>query len=310
MKRAAFFVVALAACGSSNAPLTRAAQAEAEGKLAEAKALYTEACQKDAATCAITNGRVARIAVKLALEAMDQEKFGDAKKLLGEANGSIDDAAKAAASSVAEMPDLVQGLAFEEASAESDKRAALPKMEAIAATSAKIAAKARAWLATNRPALLVESMRAACTPTGQGSCAELAAAAAALPDSPAKAEAKSIADAESARLKDLLVDAEHLMIQAVELSDYENKLSECTELETGRPATETEDAAREACESRFQRPGGSDAVLDAAFKAKLGAIHDPFYTKRLEERFKTARTLGIFDPIYTAASAPPAKAKR
>lgn len=289
---------ALIACGDGGGPLKAGAEAEANAKLADAKARYAEACSATPAVCPAANARIARVDVRLGLEAIAQGRYGDAKKALDEAAASPDQPAKEAAARALASPELAQGLAFEEAAASSDAASALAKIEVVAASSAPVSAKARAWIAEKRPAILLEAARAACKKDGAGSCVELSRRLAKLhPTSAEASQAKALADAEYARVQALLVDAEHLLVQQLELWEYDDRIRDC--VDNSLPGSPEDDRreAQDACEVQAgARPQGTEGAIDALWKTKLEAIHDPFTVKAFEERRANIKKAGIYDP--------------
>jgi hypothetical protein len=274
----------LAGCDAAKDPYARAAAAEAEGKLAEARTLYGEACAKAASSplCTLAKSRADALLVREAYQALDAGEFGKAKELFTAAGAAEAPAVKAAAAVGLEDEELKAALAWEEAQ-KADKAAARNTIEGLAAGHTKTAPKAREWLAKNGPAMLLEEIKAACKQGGTGSCVELGEKMAELfPQSPEAAEAQKLVDEDYERIRKRLGEAEGLLVQRVEVALKQAKYDACVK-EGSSPQPE------ESCLSTLDLPTNdpfATRVIDKAFDAKLAQLEDSGYVARFRERYK------------------------
>jgi hypothetical protein len=281
----------LSGCNGGSDPLTRAADAEAAGNFAEARALYKEACAGGSKHCPLATRLGERLAVKEAWKAIAAGEYGKAKAALEVGQAATDPTVKAAAEAAAQTAEYVHGLAWEEASALPDKEQALPKIEALADLGAPVSAKAREWLEKNRPGVLLARVKGACKAGSRVSCAEAGKALTTLhAKSPEDAEAQAIVHADYQRAYPLLKQAENLIIQRVELYDKDRLVDIC--IEKSGPAN------ADACS--VQVVGGrhlpTPSFLGGVWKKKLDEIGDPLFVKTLEARYARAESAGEYDP--------------
>lgn len=293
---ALFLSLPLAGCDPGKEPLALAAAEESEGKLAEAAAHYGEVCSKGSDLCPTATRLAERLKVKQAWKTIEEGQYTKAKEALQAASQSSDGAAKKGAEEALKYFELVHGLAWEEASAMADKKQARAKMEEIAGLGAQVSPKAREWLAKNRPALLLEQVKAACKPSGEGSCAQAGAELSTLhPDSPENAEAKGLVAADYARIYPRLKEAENLLIQRLSLYDRDQLVEVCLEAKYGNGMSDEE--MRAACvEENSPTPMPTVEFLTKAWEKKLAEVGDAYYVKRFQERWERAGDTGELDP--------------
>lgn len=282
-------------CEAGKEPLSRAGQLEAEGNFGEASKLYTETCEKakDSPLCLIAKKRAERLRVKEGYKALDEGQFGKAKELFTAAAASEDPAVKRTATAALEEPALKAGIAWDEASAASDKAAARAKVEELAEGHTAVAPRAREWLTKNGPAVLLAEVKNACKPDGAGSCMELGAALAKrYPSSPEATEAGKLVEDEYKRLQPTLRLTENLLIQRLEVYTKESKVALCVE-ERGGQDPEGECYEKVGVTQReIDLPKGA---LDPAFDKKLVEVHDPGYVKAFRERMRKISEGGEYD---------------
>jgi hypothetical protein len=277
----------LAGCDAARGPFAEAARAEAEGRWDDAIAHYGEVCGKTPGSplCPRADARSDRLLVRKAIEAIADGRYGAAKPWIDTAAGSKDAAARDAAAAVAASPDFVQGLAWEQAQAIADARQALPKMEGLATAAVTSSAGAVAWLEKHRPALMLEDVKAACTPKPpEGvSCVATARKLAALhPRSAENAAAKRLVEAEYRRIYPSLRAADALLLKALPLARANAKVEQCIQQSevVGHASS-----VREVCEGQ----GGANPDLDLevtnAWRTTMFDIADPEIVQLLERRW-------------------------
>lgn len=287
-------------CDAGEDPFARAAQAEAAGKLAEAEPIYREVCAKNAASplCPIATKRAERIRVKEAWRLIDEGQFAKAKELLTAAASSADASAKRAAETALKDPELVEGLRWDEANTLADQRAARITMEALAELQVSVAPKAREWLAKNRPALLLAEAKAACKADGQGSCYEVGKRLATIPaESPERAQAQALVDADYERVYPILKKADNLLVQRVEVFDKQAKYDVCVQEFMPAPGG----VAQHACAGNLGVEAREDGTfpigaIESHWAKRLQEIHDPGLVKALQDRWERAHKSGEYDP--------------
>jgi hypothetical protein len=295
-------LLAAAACDAGEPLFARAAEAEARGDLAEADAHYRELGARRSRLSAATEKRRERVALKRALLALDEQRYGDAKALLDPLARARDAPTAAAAAAWLAHPALEHGLAWEQASALPDRAEALPRIELLAELGLPFSPKARAWLAEHRPALLLARAEAACAPEGAGSCVQATNALSSNdPGRPEAARARALLLAEQRRVFPSLLEAERLLRLRVELYDTEQLIELCM-ADTPLPA----DFSRAPCETKLRRGRALPPPDDLArnYRATLTLIHDPALTRELEQRFTQADAEGIYDPVTWPEPAP------
>ena len=289
-------VFLLVGCDAAKAPMATAKDAEAAGKVAEAKTLYAEVCKasEKSPLCAAAKERIEMLTVKEALALAAEGQYGKAKAL----GASVTNAnAKRAFDALGKTQAMTSGLAFEEASASADKAAARAKMEELAKESSAVAGKAQEWLDKNGPALLLAEITAACKPLGTGSCAELGQTMAKrYGKSTEAAEAQKLVEVEEKRLYPLLKQAEGLLVQRLEIYKWKNKFDLC--LKTAEPSPGGNES--QVCKTEIGIPEDrgdpfSTSFLENAWSKKLVEIHDPGVLKNLQERWAKIESDGTYD---------------
>lgn len=272
-------------CDAGKEPMRKAAEAEAAGDFAGASTLYEEVCTKRSPLCDAARKRQSRLSIKSAWKAVADGKYKDAKPIAEAAAKSADPVTAEAAAAVLANPDLVSGLAFEDALAVTDKAAQVKAMEEVARQNSVVAAQAKEWLDKNRPAILLAAAKAACVPKGQGSCAgTVKRLAEAHPESPEAKEAKELAAANYKRLYPKIKDVENLLIQRLSVHDKDGKMEVCKKY-GGNDETCGEMVT-------VQAPGLD--YLTKFFDEKLALVDDPYYRGQFEKRW-SASAIGEYD---------------
>lgn len=286
----------LAGCDAGKDPFARAAQAEASGDV-NAATLYREVCTKAAASplCPVATVRAERLQIKAAWKLLDEGKHAEARKALSAP--FTDAAVKRAAAAALADPELEAGARWEAAQAMTDAQAAQAEMTALAALPASVAPQARAWLAQRRPAQLLAQLKAACLPTGTGSCHDLGKQLKLLPaGSPERTQGQALVDAEYARVYPILKKAESLLVQRLEVFDKAAKYERCVS-----EAGADDDSAKSACAERLsvnltlKTPFPIGPIVDL-WEKRLAEIHDPGLISALKARWDRVDSAGEYDP--------------
>jgi len=269
----------LAGCDAGKEPFLKASQAEESGDFKGAATLYQEVCAKKSPLCSSAKKREARMAIKAAWKAFGEGSYKEAKSVADAAAQSEDPVTADGAKAILANPDLVAGLAFEEALGQSDKTAQVQAMEGIAKEPTALSPKAKEWLDKNRPGILLAAAKAACVPKGAGSCAELAKRLASThPESPEAKEAAGLLAENYKRLYPKIKDVENLLIQRVAVYEKAAKIEACKKFGG------TDDTCAEAV--TVQAPGLD--YLEGFYKQRLELVEDPFYKAHFEKRWGRA----------------------
>lgn len=290
-------------CDHSKQSLAGGADAEAAGNLTEAAAQYRAVCDKGSSLCPIATRRLERINLVEAEKAFASGDFRKAKAAINLGVVSHDDGVKRAADVMNKLPDLENGLALEEASASAKPDEALAAMEKLAAAGGMVSSKAGEWLSKNRPRILLDRIKVACTPAGAGSCVELGRELARLhPTSPESAEAIKLVEADYTRIFPLLQKAESLLGQQGSLFALREKIRWCMWDKTNQAADDSpeghnysdpKESFRAECASALSPAPLPD--IEKAWAELLSGIHDPGFTKPLGERLTRATNQGLYE---------------
>jgi hypothetical protein len=291
------FALLVSGCDGAKEPMARARAAEAEGKLAEAKTLYGDACKANEKSpfCAVAKQRVDALTAREALAALAEGYHAKAKEAGAAITGGP---AKRVFDALGKTKAMMAHAAFEEANAGADKSATRVKMEELAAASSPVADKAKEWLAKNGPGLLIAEVKEACKADGKGSCSELGQKLLkAYPSSPEATEAQGLVDAEYKRLFPVLKQAEGLLVQRLEVFNWQSKKDLCLKFTDPNNAESEGQACNEAIGIPSDRgdPFNTD-FLEKAWKKKLDEVHDPGMIKVLQDRWDKIASAGTYDP--------------
>ncbi|MGH7295923.1 MAG: hypothetical protein ACRELB_13360, partial [Polyangiaceae bacterium] len=218
------------------------------------------------------------------IEAM---KFADAQAALKAVVETGDAASKAKATDRLGSRDVVQGLAYE-AALGIDKKAALPKMEAVAASGAPVSAKANEWLGKERPGILLADATAACSATPPSPCPDICDRLSKLHgETPEAQKAGTLLAAyqaaDAARVYPLLVQAEGLMAQCQAYWRQEKARNDCQLRNLAM--TDNALAALVAC---GDSDGKTKDKLTESMDKVTGDIAEPSVVGSLKERFDKA----------------------
>ncbi len=291
------FSLALVGCDAAKEPMAKARDAEAAGKLAEAKTLYGDVCKANEKSpfCAVAKQHIESLALREALAAIAE---GNVAKVKEQAASITGGSAKRAYDALGKTKAMSVWAGFEEANMLADKSAARVKMEELAGASSPVADKAKEWLSKNAPALLLAEVTAACKPDGTGSCLELGAKIVkAYPSSAEGREAQALVDTEYKRLYPALKQAEGLLVQRLEVYNWKAKSDLCMQLAEPSPGGYELQACNTSIGVPEDRgdPFNTD-FLEKAWKKKLDEVRDPGRIKELEARWDKIASSGIYDP--------------
>lgn len=290
------FAVLLGGCDAAKEPMAKAREAEAAGNLAEAKKLYADACKaaEQSPFCAIAKQHIDALTLREAMQLATENNYVKLK----EAGATITGAsAKRAFDALMKTKAVSNAAAFEEAIAMPDKAAARVKMEELATTSSSVADKAKEWMAKNGPGLLLAEVKAACKVDGAGSCVDLGKKiTTTYPSAAEAAESQALVEAEYKRLYPVLKQAEGLLVQRLEVYNWQAKKDLCAKLI--EPENDVELAS---CNETVGVPSDrgdpfNTDFLEKAWKKKLEEVHDPGRIKVFEDRWFKIASAGMYDP--------------
>jgi hypothetical protein len=295
--------IAAAGCGSpAKNVLSDAAALEGQGKLEEAAAKLEMGCalSPSAEPCPGSDAKACETWQKAAEKAVTEGRYRDAEKLFHRATLTADDAAKAKIRERIGKDDLVQGLRYERTVFLADKAQALAIMDEIAKKeAAPAAAKAKEWLAKERPALLTAAVMAACGPQHEGSCTKTwAALQASGGKGPEVDKAQAAAEAEERRVYPLRVQAEGFI--PVFAGRYQKKkqreldMSQCLTTFAGNGSSDPEgDCAQKVDgDTKPEDVYDQQKSQDTLFRRTLKQIADPALTEDLQSRAISAESSG------------------
>jgi hypothetical protein len=303
--------VALASCGGGRDVFPDAESLEKAGKLEEAAARFDLVCPfaPGGARCGEADARASEARTKAAEAAIAEGRFLDADRLLRQAMLTADEARRKRAGERLLAADLVQGLAVDRALAMADRRKAAAVLEPIAAGGAPGAAKAKAWLDKEGPALLAQAVRAACGPDHEGSCTEtFARLQATAAKGPEIDEAARAAEAEQRRVYPLRNQAEGFVRVFAALGKKRKTAGECL-VEHTRDGTDP-GVARAKCDEEVFGADPDDKRYQAEknnenlFRRLLKQIADPALARDLEARKALTLTQGEAPSITIPKPAP------
>lgn len=291
------FALVLGGCDGAKEPMAKARAAETEGKWAEAKTLYGDVCKANEKSpfCAIAKQHIDALTAREAMAALAEGNSVKAKEIGATAT---DGPAKRVIDALGKTKAMMAMAAFEEANAGADKSAARAKMEELANASSPVADKAKEWLSKNGPGLLLAEVKEACKADGKGSCSELGTKLVkAYPASAEATEAQTLVDAEYKRLFPVLKQAEGLLVQRLEVYNWQAKKDLCLKFTDPNNAESEGQACSEAIGIPADRgdPFNTD-FLEKAWRKKLDEVHDPGMIKVLEERWGKIASAGTYDP--------------
>ncbi len=265
---------------------------EEKGQLLEAAGKYDAVCRRapDSKFCPPSQTRAAKVRLDFAEQRMKELKFGEAHGAIAPVLESADSDAQKRAKSMAESPEMTMGLRWEKALSVPDKSSVLKEMEEIATSTASVAAKAKEWLAAERPTIWLTWAKEACAKPGEKKCvANCRAILETYPNSEQAAAAKNLLDAyhtaEVNRIQPLLAEAEKMLQECTKLWREEQAYSNCTLRQLA--ADDNPLRAVAVCGDHTAASRQSEK-LDEGWAKLLQDIGDETRTKPLEQRWTDA----------------------
>ncbi len=289
-------LLVLAGCDGAKEPMAKAREAETANKMSEAKTLYADVCKakEDSPFCPVAKQHIDAIAANEVMALVAEGNYAKVKEQSAAITGGP---AKRVLDALTKTKAMSVWAAFEEANTTADNATARAKMDELAAASSPVADKAKEWLAKNGPTLLLGEIKAACKADGSGSCSDLGKKISKMyPSAAETADAQSLVDAEYKRLYPVLKQAEGLLVQRLEVYNWQAKRDLCVKFVDPNSETEAQ-LCNEAVGIPADRgdPFNTD-FLEKAWKKKLDEVHDPGFVKSLESRWSTVASAGTYDP--------------
>jgi len=167
-------IISLLFAGCSNAApsFKQGETLEGEGKFEEAAQKFELVCAEAPAgpECPKAGARATTALTTATTKAIEKNEFGKAEQFLLRALLDADDAAAKDIETRLAQEDLVDGIRYEYAAADTDKQRASLTMKALSESNSPVAKLAKDWMDKERPSLLVSQVKAACGPDHEGSC--------------------------------------------------------------------------------------------------------------------------------------------
>jgi hypothetical protein len=297
----------LSGCASPSATFREAEALEGEGKHEEAAAKFDLVCALEPKTeqCPSAGARASEARIHAAEKAAKDGAWQKAEKLYRAALLSAEGAPAATAKERLSSDELKQGVRYEKAAADPDKPTAFVTMEALAAGQGPVAEKAKAWMATERPGILVVKVKEACRPKPKGSCSELWKELEALPQKPAGYdEARAARDTETGRITQSLLVATRFLDVFKGRHTKDAEYTKCIEERTGPEAGMSPETARPQCSSEIYDKVAHERYAelhqeDETFRKALATIADPALVSALESRRSDALATGKYEKLET-----------
>jgi hypothetical protein len=288
-------------CDAGKAPYNEAVALEEKGLLSEAADKYDAVCRRapDSKFCPPSQTRAAKVRLDFAEQRMRELKFEAAREAIAPVLESADSDAQKRAKTMAESPEMTMGLRWEKALAAPDKASVLKAMEEIATSTTPVAAKAKEWLAAERPSIWLARAKEACAKPGEEKCpANCRAILEAYPNSEQAGAAKKLLEAygtaEAARIHPLLTEAEKMLQECVRLWSAEQAYSNCT---LRQLAVDDNPLRAVAVCGDHTAASRQSEKLDEAWAKLLQDIGDETRTTPLQQRWTNACEHGEYKKV-------------
>ncbi len=303
---------ALLAAGCSNAApsFKQGENFEAEGKFEEAAQAFELVCAEapEGPECPKAGPRATNALVTAATKSMEKSEFGKAEKLLLRALLDADEAAAKDVEDRLAKPELLDGIRYELAVADTDKQRAAKTMKALVDGNSPAAKLASAWLDKERPGVLVAQVKAACGPDHEGSCTATFAELEALAQKPAGYdEAKAVFDAEQKRNEKGRAELERFLQVFAQRGKKQLDYDACMAKKSSEQpdyvnARECNDETTTDSKVPFER-FDAQQTEDNLFRRRLATLNDSALTASYEERRVQALSSGEYPkPVAKAAA--------
>lgn len=289
----------LAGCSNAAPSFKLGENLEAEGKFEEAAQQFELVCAEAPAgpECTKAGARATNAWTTAATKAMEKNEFGKAERLLLRALLIADETAATDIETRLAKEDLVEGLRYEQAAADTDKPRASTTMKALAEGHSPAAKLASAWMDKERSGLLVEQVKAACGPNHEGSCTALFEELDALSQKPAGYdEAKAMYDAEQKRTEKGRGELERFLTVFAQRGKRQMEFDKCMETKS---SNEPVFANARECNSETTTDNkvpherfDAQQTEDNLFRRRVVTLEDPVLIASYEERRVQALSSG------------------
>ena len=304
----------LAGCSNAAPSFKLGENLEAEGKFEEAAQKFELVCAEAPAgpDCPKAGARATNALTTAATKAMEKNEFGKAERLLLWALIDADEAAAKDIDARLTKEDLVDGIRYEQAAADTDKQRASITMKSLVGSNSPVAKLASAWMDKERPGLLVEQVKAACGPNHDGSCTTTFDELDALPQKPAGYdEAKAIYDAEQKRTEKGRGELERFLTVFAQRGKKQMEFDKCVQ---AKPSDDPDYSKARECNAETTTDNkvpherfDAQQTEDNLFRRRLVTLEDSALIASYEERRVQALTSGEFPKPVAKKSAGGAK---
>lgn len=296
-----FLSLLFAGCSNAAPSFKLGENLEAEGKFEEAAQKFELVCAEvpEGPECPKAAARATNALTTAATKAMEKSEFGKAERLLLRALLNADEAAAKDIEARLAKEDLVDGIRYEHAAADTDKQRASVTMKALAESNSPAAKLASAWMDKERPGLLVAQVKAACGPNHEGSCSATFEQLEALPQKPAGFdEAKAAYDGEQKRTEKGRAELERFLTVFAQRGKKQMEFDQCVQ---NKPADTPDFVKARECNDEtttdskvpYERFDGQQTE-DNLFRRRLATLEDPVLAASYEERRVQALSSGEF----------------
>jgi len=291
----------IAGCSNAAPSFKQGENLEAEGKFEEAAQAFELVCAEspEGPECPKAAARATNALTTAATKAMEKNEFSKAERLLLRALLAADDTAAKDIEARLAKEDLVDGVRYEFALADTDKLRASTTMKALSETSSPVAKLASAWMDKERPGLLVAQVKAACGPDHEGSCSTTFEQLDGLAQKPAGYdEAKAAYDAEQKRTEKGRAELERFLTVFAQRGKKQLDFDSCLEKASSdqpvyanmRDCNEQVYADSKVAFERFD----GQQTEENLFRRRLATLNDSALMASYEERRVQALTSGEF----------------
>jgi len=300
----------LAGCSSSSSTFKEAEALTQQSKFEEAAAKFDLVCALDpkSVECPSADARAGSARVRAAEEAVKAGTYQKADRLYRLSLLSVDGGLANTVLGVLAADEMKQGVLFEKAASETDKLRVFEEMVAIAETKTPAAEKAKAWIAAERPGVLVLRVKAFCNAKPKGSCAVAWSELDDLAQKPAgHEEARAAYQAEQKRIEKSLLIAKRFLDVFKSQAKQAEAFKECfdkkaagfaeTEADPNAPSVAKGECNQEIYNSHAYERLASEQQSSDQFRRALATIADPKLVSLLTEAKESAASKGEYTKL-------------